>query len=63
MEGWIVTHPYMTMLAILGLVYVVVMALRTLFGRSHRKLEGEKRRLDESLFRLSQMNSRARNLL
>ena len=32
MQGRIVTHPYMTMLAILGLVGVVIMALRSPFA-------------------------------
>lgn len=32
MQGWIVAHPYLTVLAILGLIGAVVMALRSLFA-------------------------------
>ena len=46
MEGWIVTHPYMTVLAILGLVAVVTMALCNPFGDDPTDWEAEPRRLD-----------------
>ena len=41
MEGWIIAHPYITALAILGLVSVVVMLLCGLFWDEPKDWEAD----------------------
>ena len=42
-QRWIVAHPYMTVLAVFGLIGAVIMALRSLLGDEPVDWEAEKR--------------------